>query len=183
MLLPDRVTVLTCIGCGAMGRQERCTACTEHKLVLVTAADDAAVHAVVERLAPVARELLAHDGDLRAAAREALHGAELEPAGTVTGWWCDRCGNVDMPQPCIGVCVWKPADWVNAELYGRRLAAARALLGLVTRIATVRPRPGQEERNRDALRAQARAALAALEPAPPPAAPPGSPLSLHTWPR
>jgi hypothetical protein len=37
--LPDRVTVLTCIGCGAMGREERCDGdCSEQKLLLVTAA-------------------------------------------------------------------------------------------------------------------------------------------------
>ena len=38
--LPDRVTVLTCIACGAMGREERCDGdCSEHKLVLVNAVD------------------------------------------------------------------------------------------------------------------------------------------------
>jgi hypothetical protein len=38
--LPDRVTVLTCIGCGAIGREERCDGdCSEHKLLLVSAVD------------------------------------------------------------------------------------------------------------------------------------------------
>ena len=38
--LPDCVTVLTCIGCGAMGREERCDGdCSEHKLLLVSAID------------------------------------------------------------------------------------------------------------------------------------------------
>ena len=46
---------------------------------------------------------------LREVARRALRDAGRdEPGGdwtspaTVTGWWCARCGNVDMPQPCIG---------------------------------------------------------------------------------
>ena len=34
------MTVLTCIGCGAMGREERCDGeCSEHKLLLVSAVD------------------------------------------------------------------------------------------------------------------------------------------------
>ncbi len=194
--LPDRVTVLTCIGCGAMGRQERCDgACAEHKLVLVRAADHeellraaaaaAGLRAVAEAFAAASgrdprEELTA----LRERARRALRDAGPPPErtdwepDTVTGWWCHRCGNVDLPQPCIGVCVWRPAEWVNAAVYEREqvraapaLRAARALRRFAARAAAVNPREGQWERNRDALRTQARAALAgdrddALEPAP-----------------
>ena len=84
----------------------------------------------------------------------------------MTGWWCAQCGNVDMPQPCIGVCVWRPADWVNLALYERRLRlaepglrAARSLSGFLARAAAVTPRAGEWQRNLDAFRAQARAAL------------------------
>ncbi len=186
--LPDRVTVLTCIGCGAMGRQERCEGdCAEHKLVLVREEDyDAlvaaagAARAQVRRLAPVARRFAELDDDaptalpaLRERARRALRGEDdldRPRAGTVTGWWCDRCGNVDMPQPCLGVCVWRPADWVGLALYERRLElaepdvrAARALRRFLARAAHLTPRAGQWERNREALRVQA---LEALGPGP-----------------
>jgi hypothetical protein len=72
--------VLTCIGCGAMGREERCDGdCSEHKLVLVSAGDYdelliaaqcARVHAA--QLAPVVRpfaEAEATPGDARGALR------------------------------------------------------------------------------------------------------------------
>lgn len=186
--LPDRVTVLTCIGCGAMGRQERCVNCSEHKLELVRASDyerllsaalDARTRAL--RLAPVVREYAAltpddrGDGDgerLREMARQAVVDnptaavAEERVPEPVVGWWCAECGNVDMPQPCIGVCVWKPAVWVNLALYERqrRLAepwtrAERALSRFLTRARSVRPRAGQELRHWSALRAQAVSAL------------------------
>ena len=191
MALPDRVTVLTCIGCGAMGREERCDGdCSEHKLVLVSAvdhdellraADAARVRAA--RLASAVRPFVdvhARSGDprdtlleLRDGARRALRdGGRVEPRtdwaspATVTGWWCAQCGNVDMPQPCLGVCVWRPADWVSLALYERRLRlaepdlrAARSLSGFLARAAAVTPRAGEGQRNLDAFRAQARAAL------------------------
>ena len=175
-----------------MGREERCDGdCSEHKLVLVSAvdydellgaADAARVRAA--RLASAVRPFAdAHTrpGDpreallrLRDGARRALRdGGRDEPRtdwaspATVIGWWCARCGNVDMPQPCIGVCIWRPADWVNLALYERQLRlaepglrAVRALSGFLARVAAVTPRAGEWQRNRDAFRAQARAALA-----------------------
>lgn len=180
--LPDRVTVLTCIGCGAMGRQERCErGCSEHKLVLVGADDYEALlraRARSERLAAVARRFVESNADprdalrdLRVDARQALRDAGPDPGATdwaspntVTGWWCASCGNVDMPQPCLGVCVWRPAEWVNHALYERQLPhlrAARALQRFTAQAAAVVPRDGQWERNRTALHAQARAALEA----------------------
>jgi hypothetical protein len=181
--LPDRVTVLTCIGCGAMGRQERCeSGCSEHKLMLVGADEYEAllrevrrVRARSERLAAVARRFLESDAgprdalrELRAAARQALRDAgpeiDWESPNAVTGWWCASCGNVDMPQPCLGICVWRPAEWVNLALYERQLPylrAAHSLQRFTARAAAVVPREGQWERNRTALRAQAHAALEA----------------------
>jgi hypothetical protein len=192
--LPDRVTVLTCIGCGAMGRQERCDgACSEHKLELVNALEhhellralDAA-DARIDRLRPVV-EAFADEppGEaepvlrrLRVQARRALAEAGRDETGggwdepsTVTGWWCAECGNVDMPQPCIGVCVWQPAEWVNRAVYERllrsaepRLRAARSFSGFVARSAAVTPRAGTWERNRQALHEQALAVLALTPP-------------------
>jgi hypothetical protein len=186
LTLPDRVTVLTCIACGAMGRQEGCdSGCSEHKLMLVGADDyDELLRAArrararSERLAAVARRFVESEAEprdalreLRVDARQALRDAGPEPAAsdwaspnTVTGWWCAGCGNVDMPQPCLGVCVWRPAEWVNLARYEQQLSylrGARALQRFTAQAAAVVPREGQWERNWTALRAQARAALEA----------------------
>ena len=222
--LPDRVTVLTCIGCGAMGRDERCDGdCSEHKLLLVTAADYdellGAAHAArirAARMVPVVRRFAEADAQphdprdallrMRESARRALRDGgrgedrtDWASPDTVTGWWCARCGNVDMPQPCIGVCVWRPADWVNHALYDHQLRlaepglrAARSLSGLLARVAAVTPRAGQWRRNWEALQAQARAALGDFAPdSPAPESPPaGAPrpdpdpaVRVYLWPR
>jgi hypothetical protein len=221
--LPDRVTVLTCIGCGAMGREERCDGdCSEHKLLLVTAADYdellCAAHAAsvrAARMVPAVRRFAEADTQphdprdallrMRESARRALRDdgrgedrTDWGPPGTVTGWWCARCGNVDMTQPCIGVCVWRQADWVNLALYEHQLRlaepglrAARSLSGCLNRVATVTPRAGQWRRNWEALQAQARAALSDFSPespapeSPPAGAPPepDSALGVYLWPR
>ena len=185
--LPDRVTVLACLGCGAMGRQERCASCSEHKLVLVGESDLEALRAAgarAARLIEVARPLEDDTPDpaaalalLHDAARRALREAPPEPdePGTVTGWWCATCGNVDLPQPCIGVCVWQPTEWVSLALYERerrriqpQLDTARRLLGPLTRAAAIRPRPGQAARNWQALAHAAAAAPANSPPQPAP---------------
>jgi hypothetical protein len=189
--LPDRVSILSCIGCGAMGREERCDGeCSEHELLLVSAVDYdellGAAHAArvrSARLASAVREFAdahAQPGDPRDAllrlhdvARRATRdgGRGERPTGwgapaTVTGWWCAECGNVDMPQPCIGVCVWRPADWVRLALYERQLrlakpqgGAGQSLSRFLARAGAVTPRVGEWQRNLDAFRAQARAAL------------------------
>jgi hypothetical protein len=219
MRLPDRITVLTCIGCGAMGRQERCEGvCSEHKLELVSALEyedllRAAVAAAVrgERLRPVIEAFAdAEEGDAEGALRRLRGDARgvladggrvaspddwCDPA-VVTGWWCAECGNVDMPQPCIGVCVWRPAEWVSRALYerqlrlaGPRLRSAWAFAGFLARSAALTPRAGTWERNRQALREQARATLAAHPPGPRmpapegPAAAAGAVVQVHSWPR
>lgn len=189
--LPDRVTVLTCIGCGAMGREARCEGdCSERKLVLVSAADydelvraGHAAEAIAGRLAPAVRayaDAPARAGDardalltLRDGSRLVLRGTApderrfgMVPPATVTGWWCTKCRTVDLPQPCLGVCVWRPAEWVNLAVYERELVPAEAALraaaslrGFLTLAAAVTPRAGEWQRNLDALREQARAVL------------------------
>ena len=174
-----------------MGREERCDGdCSEHKLVLVNAFDYEellrAAYAARVRAAGLASAVRpfadahARSGDprdalleLRDGARRALRACgrveprtDLASPATVTGWWCAQCGNVDMPEPCIGVCVWRPADWVKLALYERQLrsaesdlSAARSLSGFLGRAAAVTPRAGEWLRNLDAFRAQARVAL------------------------
>lgn len=115
----------------------------------------------------VARTALrAHEEEASAAARTLA--TELEP--TVT-WWCERCGGLDAPQPCVGVCVRRQAEWVNLEALERQRAAAhvrlqdeRRLAGTVRAITLTRPRPGAEAAHGQALREQAAGALAARSP-------------------
>ena len=207
-----------------MGREERCDGdCSEHKLLLVTAAEYdgllGAAHAALvraARMAPVVRQCAEADAqphdprDALLRMRESAHGTlrddgrgedstDWASPGTVTGWWCARCGNVDMAQPCIGVCVWRPADWVNLALYEHQLGlaepglrAARSLSGFLARLAAVTPRAGQWRRNWEALQAQARAALGDFAPdSPAPEAPPACAqrpdpdpaVGVYLWPR
>jgi hypothetical protein len=112
-------------------------------------------------------------GALRQSARSVLRrfgtasrsGADdsLSPAESVIVWRCPECGGVDAPQPCIGVCIWRPVDWVDANVYESERARAvlnleveKALVGLLSRVAFVTPRHGQWERNWLALQSQAR---------------------------
>jgi hypothetical protein len=148
-ILPDRITVLTCLGCGAMGREARCEGdCSEHKLLLVDAGEFDALQSAAQlarqrnaALEPITRALLdSHPSEqactdayraLRAAAHKALEAAEpyddrgdCQAPPAQTGWWCAQCGNVDAPRPCIGVCVWRQTEWVNLTLYQAGLERA-----------------------------------------------------------
>ncbi len=190
MKLPDRIIVPTCIACGAMGRAASCEAdCSEHRLPLVAAADldalrDAgrAARAELELLAPLVRSLIgqippepacpAAYRALRASVRstsERLQSWDRNrrwaAPDTAVGWWCAECGNVDAPQPCLGVCIWQRVEWVNASLYSLEyersrdeLQAARELTAILARVAGVTPKPGRCVETWEALQSQARAA-------------------------
>jgi hypothetical protein len=187
---PDRLTVPTCIGCGAMGEWGTCeTGCVERRLDLVRA--DAydqlvagesemrgrvdALRRAVEDFAnehPAEREYEAAYRAAQIAARAALRATPVdsrldaalaEPAEPTTTWWCERCGAIDAPQPCLGICIWKPVEWVSQSLYAdardRTLHAHDAeqrLRQLLRRLASVTPRPGQWEPTWHALHADAR---------------------------
>jgi len=88
------------------------------------------------------------------------------PAETVIVWQCQDCGGVDAPKECIDVCIWGPADWVDAASYeSERSRAAvdreveQSLAGLLRRFAFATPRDGQWERSWRAFQPQARLAL------------------------
>ena len=90
------------------------------------------------------------------------------PAETVTVWRCQDCGGVDAPQPCIDVCIWGPADWVEAAPYDSAQSRAavdreaeRSLAGLLRRFAFTTPRDGQWEPGWRAFQSQARIAFPA----------------------
>lgn len=186
---PDRVTVPTCIGCGAMERWGTCEAsCSEHKLELVGAAefdelkaDRAATRDRVRALRPVVEAMTRTEAGpdgwqaaYRRAQQDALAvlsgledgGGSREPADHVTTWWCAECGGIEAPQPCLGICVWRPADWVNRAVYleERARAAAdadaeRLLARLLRRLASVTPRQDQWEHCWARFRAEAGEAL------------------------
>ena len=166
----------TCAGCGAMSRTGTCTAgCTERKLLLARASSVdaladaeseilASITALSEVAADVASNAVPAGGwqagydALRARARDALahcpddrirHYVLEDPAEPVVTWWCDRCGGLDAPQPCLGICVWRGVEWASyatyVDLRERALAACeleRGLRALLSRITHTRPRPG-----------------------------------------
>jgi hypothetical protein len=164
------------------------TSCSEHKLELVSAADfhglevdAAAVRARVEAFRPVVEALAGTEpgpdgwqaayrvtqrAALAALSRHEPRDDADQPAEHVTTWWCAECGGIDAPQPCLGICVWRPADWVNRTVYEAERSRGAAerdaegpLVRLLRRVAFVTPRNDQWERNWRALRTEAREAL------------------------
>ncbi len=181
-----------------MRQYESCEgACSERRLELVSGSDydeltavAAACRVRIEGFGAVVGELARTEpgpGEVRVAyaalqqsARSALRrcrpaaggrGDELlSPADTVIVWRCEDCGGVDAPQECIDVCIWGPADWVDAALYeSQRSRAAvdreveQSLAGLLRRFASATPRDGQWERSWRAFQSQARLALRSRE--------------------
>jgi hypothetical protein len=187
---PVRWTIPACIGCGAMRQDQSCPdGCSERGVELVssgtydqmaTAAaacrDRArglwAVAGKVARAEPGHGEWAAAYQALQQSARLALRRYRpgpgdrddlFPPAQIVVVWRCQVCGSVDAPQPCIGVCIWRRAEWVDASRYelerSRAIAdyeAEQPLVGLLGRLAFATPRATQWERSLRALQAQAR---------------------------
>jgi len=190
---PVRLTIPACIGCGAMRKYETCPGtCPERRVELVRgseydqlAAAGMACRDRIRGLQAVAAELAQADpadgewegayGALQQSARAALRRFRQVPedrddlafpAQTVVVWRCPDCGGVDAPQECIDVCIWRPAQWVDAACYeqerSRALAdreAERFLAALLGRLAFATPRAGQWERSLRALQTQARRML------------------------
>ncbi len=189
-----RLSIPGCIGCGAMRHYESCEGlCSERRLELVKGVDydeltaaAAACRVRIEGLWAAVGELARTEpspGEWRVAyaalqqsARLVLRrfgpaagGREdelLSPAETVIVWRCQDCGGIDAPQPCIDVCIWGPADWVDVISYeSERSRAAfdreveQSLAGLLRRLAFATPRDGQWERSWRALQSQARLAF------------------------
>jgi hypothetical protein len=189
----DRLTVPTCIGCGAMSQLGSCeTGCSEHKLELVRAvAHDALIAAQsnartradafeepVRRLAshePGVDEFETEFRSAQSEARDLLRSHPdaneqtvdwEQPAEHATTWWCAKCGGVDAPQPCLGICVWRPVEWVNRDVYQDQRERAtserereRRLRQVLRRIAWITPHPHQWERSWRLLQAEAEQAL------------------------
>ena len=73
---------------------------------------------------------------------------------TIKVWECVGCGRIDHPQPCVGICRDRKAEYVRAEDYA-------ALEALLRRIAFTTPREGEYE---SAWRAFQRDARGLLQP-------------------
>lgn len=81
-------------------------------------------------------------------------------------WRCPDCGGLESPQPCIGVCIWRPVDWVPADVFDTERARAlrgmeleQSLRGFLARLARVTPREGEWERNWGVFQVEARRLL------------------------
>lgn len=184
----------TCIGCGSITEFGTCEqGCTEQELELVPATDfDRLAESLAETrtrsdaFAAIVRSFAAADPEvagfeieyrsLQQAARYVLRrypqdtsldaGGEQSyaPSQRVTTWWCPECGGIDAPQPCLGVCIRRPVEWVTAARYEREQALTlaerdreRILRTLLRDLAFVTPREGQWKRNWSALAARTQA--------------------------
>jgi hypothetical protein len=187
---PERLTISTCIGCGAMSLPGECAGgCgRERKLELVAGSElDELVNleheagqraqrlaAVLSRFLDLPDEELSNE--LLGAARAALHEHERDHSGAlevlatepepVVSWWCEQCGGVDAPAPCLGICVRRPAQWASldalrrrGEMTAARLQTERRLAAVVRTLVLTRPRPGSESRHWQAEREMATLAL------------------------
>ena len=178
-----------------MSRQGSCeTGCAERRLLLVRAATldtladaESQILSAITAMRPVA-ERLADAGEpaegweaalepVRSSARAALsHSLDArtasfvleQPAEPAVTWWCDHCDGVDAPQPCLGICVWRPVEWARYELYAElrgqvadEYELARRLRTLLWRVAHTNPHPGQHSRAWKAYGREARDLLAA----------------------
>ena len=74
-------------------------------------------------------------------------------------WQCIGCGRIEDPQPCIGICQDRPAEYVLAADHDRVI---EALSQVVKAIALTTPREGEAVRHWKALQARARQALAGI---------------------
>lgn len=83
-------------------------------------------------------------------------------------WQCIGCGRIDGPQPCVGICQDRKAEFVYASAHADMMARAEraerraaSLEALVRRLAQATPRAAEWERSYRALQGEARRVLAA----------------------
>jgi hypothetical protein len=154
------------LGCGAEERLDLVAAEEHDELVASVRESQARVEALREAVRPLTVQPIDTESAyraLQASARTVLREQPAppplpEPARVFTTWWCPRCGGVDAPQPCLGICVWRPFDWVAAEDHEQlrsqmreTLAEEHRLRALLGRVVAVTPRPGQWGRGWAAL--------------------------------
>jgi hypothetical protein len=178
--LTRHLPVATCIGCGARNHEAQCDdGCTDQPLDLVDVDDLVTIATLAEALEERVAELrevarvLADDDPVdwpavqeraRAAVRIAV--PEAPEVDVIEGWGCPRCGRVDAPQQCLGICIRRPglvADIAEYREYAaqaeRAAEADRVLSAFAHVVGGVHPRPGQEQRTVEGLRSRARELL------------------------
>lgn len=177
--LTRHLPVATCIGCGARSHEAQCSdGCTDLPLDLVDVDDLVAIatraEALEERVAElreVARALIDEPVDWtgsqeRARAAVLIAVPAAPEVDVIEGWGCPRCGRVDAPQPCLGICVRRPGLVADIAEYREYAAQAqrtaevdRTLSAFVHVVGGVHPRPGREQQTVESLRARARTLL------------------------
>jgi hypothetical protein len=159
------VSVLECIGCGAvLLPQERVGTCLDVTVELVQVSDvqeaEVRLHAARDaaaRLERLATRLTARapDGDawdegaagsLRPLARAGLHAAgaladeetDAAAAEAIAGWRRESCGRFEAPRECLGICTRQRVEMVDAAGYGalrRSLSEERERLRSLSALA------------------------------------------------
>jgi|SRR5690349_21968074 hypothetical protein len=183
MTLTRHLPVATCIGCGARNHEAQCAdGCADLPLDLVDVDDLVAIATRAEELeerVAALREMiraLADDDPVdwtaiqeRARAAVLIAVPEAPEPDVIEGWGCPRCGRVDAPQPCLGICVRRPglvADVAEYREYAGQAERAaevdRPLSAFAHLVAGVRPRPGREQQTVEGLRSRARELLARM---------------------
>ena len=178
--LTRHLPVATCIGCGARSHNAECAdGCTDLPLDLVDVDDLVAIatraEALDERVAElreVARALAeAAPVDwptVRDRARAAVRIAvpEAPEIDVIEGWGCPRCGRVDAPQQCLGICIRRPGlvaditEYREYAAHAQRMAESdRTLSAFAHIVGGVHPRPGREQQTVEGLRPRARQLL------------------------
>ncbi len=178
--LTRHLPVATCIGCGARSHDAQCAeGCTDLPLDLVDIDDLVAIASLAEtledrvaELRAVARALVEDDPvdwtvlQERARAAVLIAVPEAPEVDVIEGWGCPRCGRVDAPQPCLGICVRRPgvvadvAEYRDYAGHALRMAETdRALSAFAHVVAGVHPRPGREQQTVESLRSRARELL------------------------
>lgn len=178
--LTRHLPVATCIGCGARNHEAECAeGCTDLPLDLVDVDDLVAIatraEALEERVAALRMTVraLAEDDPVDLAAIQQRARADVQIAvpeapepDVIEGWGCPRCGRVDAPQPCLGICIRRPglvADVAEYREYAAQAERAadtdRSLSTFVHLVAGLHPRPGHEQQTAETLRSRARELL------------------------
>ncbi|HEX5813027.1 MAG TPA: hypothetical protein VFY38_13030 [Pseudonocardia sp.] len=178
--LTRHLPVATCIGCGARSHDAQCAdGCPDLPLDLVDIDDLVAIatraEALEDRIAALRETVcaLAADDPMdwtavqeRARAAVLIAVPEAPEVDVIEGWGCPRCGRVDAPQPCLGICVRRPglvadvAEYRDYAGHAQRMAETdRALMAFAHVVGGVHPRPGREQQTVASLRSRARELL------------------------
>lgn len=83
----------------------------------------------------------------------------MELPETIKVWECVGCGRIDHPQPCVGICRDRKAEYVRAEDVADILQRVEDLEALLRRIAFTTPRKGESENAWLAFQRDARSLL------------------------